>query len=146
MKKALIVLAFAAVFVALPVFGGGNAQKNVVVTYNTPQQWVNWGQVLTEFSKKNGITAPNDNKNSGQTLTALISEKNNPLCDVAYFGIVFGIRAVHEGVLQSYKSTYFDKIDASLKDAGAQFQTIHFGSIAFLCNTEALGNIPVPKS
>lgn len=145
MKKTLIVFCLVTMAVAWPVFGGGSAQ-NVVVTYNTPQQWVNWGQVLTEFSKKTGITAPNDNKNSGQTLTALMSEKNNPLCDVAYFGIVFGIQAVSEGVLQGYKSAYFDKIDASLKDPGGQFQTIHFGSIAFLCNTEALGNIPVPKS
>jgi putative spermidine/putrescine transport system substrate-binding protein len=145
MKKALIAVCFVTILAAGPVFAGGKTE-NVVVTYNTPQQWVNWGQVLTEFSSKTGITAPNDNKNSGQTLTALISEKGRPLCDVAYFGIVFGIKAVSEGVLQNYKSGYFDKIDASLKDLNGQFQTIHFGSIAFLCNTEALGNVPVPKS
>jgi putative spermidine/putrescine transport system substrate-binding protein len=145
MQRVLIAVGFLTIFAAGLVFAGGNTE-NVIVTYNTPQQWVNWGQVLTEFSSKTGITAPNDNKNSGQTLTALISEKGSPLCDVAYFGIVFGIKAVSEGVLQNYKSGYFDKIDASLKDPNGQFQTIHFGSIAFLCNTEALGNVPVPKS
>ena len=121
-------------------------KQKVVITYNTPQQWVNWGEVLTQFSSKTGITAPNDNKNSGQTLTALMSEKANPQCDVAYFGIVFGIKAAQTGVLADYKSAYFDSIDASLKDAGGQFETVHFGSIAFLCNTEALGNTPVPRS
>jgi putative spermidine/putrescine transport system substrate-binding protein len=145
MRRKLVSLVFVATLAAWPVFGAGKTE-NVVVTYNTPQNWVNWGQVLTEFSKTSGITAPNDNKNSGQTLTALISEKNSPLCDVAYFGIVFGIKAVSEGVLQNYKSSYFDKIDPSLKESNGQFQTIHFGSIAFLCNTEALGNIPVPQS
>jgi putative spermidine/putrescine transport system substrate-binding protein len=137
----LCVLAF-----IVSAFTSCSKQDKVVVSYNTPQNWVNWGDVLTQFSAKTGITAPNDNKNSGQTLTALISEKGNPLCDVAYFGIVFGINAVKEGVLQNYKSAYFDKIDPSLKDAAGQFQTIHFGSIAFLCNTEALGGTPVPRS
>jgi putative spermidine/putrescine transport system substrate-binding protein len=145
MKSVLIAVGFLTILAAGPVFAGGTAE-NVVVTYNTPQQWVNWGQVLTEFSRKTGITAPNDNKNSGQTLTALISEKGSPLCDVAYFGIVFGIKAVSEGVLENYKSGYFGNIDPSLKDPNGQFQTIHFGSIAFLCNTEALGAVPVPRS
>lgn len=125
---------------------GCSKKSNVVITYNTPQQWVNWGEVLTKFSAANGVTSPNDNKNSGQALTALMSEKSNPQCDVVYLGIVFGIKAAKAGVLENYKSKYFDKIDSSLKNADGQFETVHFGSIAFLCNTEALGSTPVPKS
>lgn len=125
---------------------GCTNNKKIVITYNTPQQWVNWGNVLTEYSNKTGVTAPNDNKNSGQTLTALIAEKSAPLADVAYLGIVFGMKAVPEGVLTEYKPAGFDKIDPALKNENGLYTTVHFGSIAILANTEALGSLPVPQS
>ena len=77
------------------MLGGCSKKSDVVITYNTPQDWVNWGNVLVEFTKKTKITAPNDNKNSGQTLTA---EKSAPLCDMVYLGISFGPQAVAEDV------------------------------------------------
>ena len=111
-----------------------------------PQDWVNWGAVLREFTRVSGITAPNDNKNSGQSLTALIAEKNSPLCDLVYLGISFGPTAVSEDVLQSYKHPYFDAIDDTLKEANGLYSTIHYGSIAILVNTDALGDLPIPQS
>lgn len=125
---------------------GCSKKEKVVVTYNTPQNWVNWGDVLREFSADTKITAPNDNKNSGQSLTALIAEKGNPVADVVYLGIVFGMQAVDEGVLQGYKPADFGKIEATLKDPNALYTTVHYGSIAILVNTEALGNRPIPQS
>jgi len=117
-----------------------------VVTYNTPQNWVNWGDVLKEFSRETRITAPNDNKNSGQSLTALIAEKNRPVADVVYLGIAFGPQAVEQGVLQSYKPAGFDGIDPALKDENGLYTAIHYGSVAILVNTEALGDRPIPQS
>ena len=127
-------------------WGGWGKRNNVVVTYNTPQNWVNWGDVLQEFTKETKITAPNDNKNSGQSLTALIAEKGSPVCDVVYLGIVFGMQATKEDVLQSYKPDGFDNIDPALKDPNGLYTTVHYGSIAILCNTEALGDLPIPQS
>jgi putative spermidine/putrescine transport system substrate-binding protein len=124
----------------------GGSRDNVVVTYNTPQNWVNWGDVLREFSRETGITAPNDNKNSGQSLTALIAEKNSPLCDVVYLGIAFAPQAVKEGVLQSYMPPGFDDVEPALKDANGLYTTVHYGSVAILVNTEALGDRPMPQS
>lgn len=125
---------------------GCSKRDKVVVTYNTPQNWVNWGDVLKEFTSDTKITAPNDNKNSGQSLTALIAEKGKPVADVVYLGIVFGMQAVEEGVLQSYKSQGFAEIDESLKNHEGLYTTVHYGSIAILANTDALGNLPVPQS
>ena len=140
---------YLAVFLAIAMvlmLGGCSKKSNVVITYNTPQDWVNWGNVLVEFTKKTNITAPNDNKNSGQSLTALIAEKSAPLCDMVYLGISFGPQAVAEDVLQGYKHPYFDQIDPTLKDAEGLYSTVHYGSIAILANTEALGGLPVPQS
>ncbi|MGJ4849732.1 extracellular solute-binding protein [Bacillota bacterium Meth-B3] len=124
----------------------GALADGFVITYNTPQDWVNWGTALRTFSKTTGISAPNDNKNSGQSLTALIAEKSSPLCDMVYLGITFGIRAEGEDVLQSYKHGYFDQIDSALKNADGLYSTVHYGSIAILVNTEVLGDLPIPQS
>ena len=146
MKKNVFLLFSLIVLLASLGFFGCQKKESVVITYNTPQQWVNWGTVLTEFTKKTSITAPNDNKNSGQTLTALLAEKSSPVCDVAYFGIVFGIKAAKEGVLAEYRSPFNSQIDKSLKSPAGLWETIHYGSIAFLVNTIALEGAPVPKS
>ncbi|MCD8223443.1 MAG: extracellular solute-binding protein [Clostridiales bacterium] len=142
-KWLLVVLCLMGV---LCLCSGCKQKSNVVITYNTPQDWVNWGNVLMEFTNKTKITAPNDNKNSGQSLTALIAEKTSPLCDMVYLGISFGPQAVAEDVLQSYKHTYFDQIDDSLKNADGLYSTVHYGSIAILVNTDVLGDLPIPQS
>lgn len=146
MKKLKCLAALLCLTLVTGIFAGCSSSQDTVITYNTPQDWVNWGNVLVEFSKATGITAPNDNKNSGQSLTALIAEKSDPLCDVVYLGISFGPQAAAEDVLQSYEHAYFDEIDDSLKDENGLYSTVHYGSIAILVNTEALGDVPVPTS
>ncbi|WP_303860738.1 extracellular solute-binding protein [Alkalibaculum bacchi] len=146
MSKKKWIKAAAVLVCVMSILVGCSSSGKEVITYNTPQDWVNWGNVLTEFNKETGITAPNDNKNSGQSLTALIAEKDSPLADMVYLGIAFGSKAEEAGVLESYKHPYFDQIDSSLKDEEGLYSTVHYGSIAILANTEALGDLPVPKS
>jgi putative spermidine/putrescine transport system substrate-binding protein len=117
----------------------------VVVSYNTPEKWANWGEVLKAFTAASGVKAANDPKNSGQTLAALEAEKSAPQADTAYYGIVFGIQAAEKGLVDAYKPAQFDSIPASLKDPNGQWMTVHYGTIAFLVNTKQLGNTPVPK-
>ena len=118
----------------------------MVISYNTPQQWANWGAVLQDFAKASGLQAPNDNKNSGQTVTALTAEKDQPLADIAYYGIVYGYKVVADGLVEGYKPPHFDEIPASLKDAEGRWMTIHYGAVSFIVNKEALGQVPAPQS
>lgn len=143
--KTTMLVSVLALALALALSGCGK-QSKTVITYNTPQNWVNWGDVLLNFTEDTKITAPNDNKNSGQSLTALIAEKNKPMADVVYLGIVFGMQAVNAGVLESYKPAGFDQIEDALKNPDGLYTTVHYGSIAILSNTEALGDLPVPQS
>jgi putative spermidine/putrescine transport system substrate-binding protein len=101
-KRYLWVLALVLIMV-MPLWATGktesqaDAGKGMVVSYNTPNQWANWGAVLKAFTAKTGITAPSDPKNSGQTMAALEAEAKVPSADTANFGIVFFIEAAKKG-------------------------------------------------
>lgn len=125
--------------------GAGFAQQNLVVAYNSPEQWANWGGVLRAFTAETGIRAPNDAKNSGQTLAALQAEAARPQADTAYYGIVFGIEAQRVGVIDRYQPPGFDEIPDTLKDPEGYWFTVHRGAIAFLVNTQQLRGVPVPQ-
>lgn len=118
---------------------------NLVVSYNTPEQWANWGAVLRAFTQATGIQAPSDPKNSGQTLAALEAEAAAPQADVAYFGIVFGIEAAEKGLVAPYQPSGFADIPAGLKDSEGRWMAVHQGAIAFLVNTDALDGAPPPQ-
>jgi putative spermidine/putrescine transport system substrate-binding protein len=119
---------------------------NVAICYNCPPEWADWGGQLKNISKDLGINVPQDNKNSGQTLSQLLAEKNNPVADVAYYGVSFGIKAKEAGVVADYKPVNFDKIPDGLKDPNGAWFAIHSGTIGLFVNTEALDGAPVPKS
>jgi len=119
--------------------------ENIVVSYNTPEEWANWREVLDAFTEKTGIEAPNDPKNSGQTLSALAAEKAAPAADVAYYGIVFGMNAKKDDLITNYKPEGFDEVPENLKDADGNWFTVHQGAVAMLVNTEELGDAEVPE-
>jgi putative spermidine/putrescine transport system substrate-binding protein len=120
-------------------------RSDLVIAYNSPEQWANWGGVLRAFTEATGIRAPNDAKNSGQTLAALQAEAVRPQADTAYYGIVFGIEAKRVGVVEAYQPAHFDEIPDALKDPEGYWFTVHRGAIAFLVNTDQLGDAPVPQ-
>jgi putative spermidine/putrescine transport system substrate-binding protein len=133
-------------FMALLMMAGFTlAQENLVVSYNSPDQWANWGAVLRAFSETTGIEAPTDPKNSGQTLAALQAEAASPQADTAYYGIVFGIQAAEAGVVEAFTPDNFADIPEALKDPEGRWFAVHQGTVAFLVNTEELGDVPVPQ-
>lgn len=144
-RKSIIVVltAVAVTFFSLtsPSLGGGKA-----VCYNCPPEWADWGAQLKAIKETLGIDVPHDNKNSGQTLSQLIAEKNNPVADVAYFGVTFGILAKEAGVVAPYKPARWEEIPAGLKDPEGYWFTIHSGTIGLFVNKDALGGKPVPRS
>ena len=120
------------------------AQAADAVCYNCPPQWADWASMLEAIEENLGISMPHDNKNSGQTLSQLIAEKNAPVADVAYYGVTFGIKAANEGVVTPYKPAGFEDIDEGLKDPDGYWFTIHYGTLGLFVNDDALGGAPVP--
>ncbi|HEX9489899.1 MAG TPA: ABC transporter substrate-binding protein [Stellaceae bacterium] len=116
------------------------------ICYNCPPEWADWASELKAIQVKLGITVPQDNKNSGQALSQLIAEKGNPVADVVYYGVSFGIQAQEAGVVATYEPLHWDEIPAGLKDPGGAWFTIHSGTLGFFVNKDALGGKPVPRS
>jgi putative spermidine/putrescine transport system substrate-binding protein len=121
------------------------SMSDTVISYNSPEQWANWGEVLNAFTTKTGIAAPSDPKNSGQTIAALEAEAAAPQADTAYYGIVFGIEATEKGLVEPYQPAGFADIPDALKEPSGAWMTVHQGTIAFLVNTDELDGAPVPQ-
>ncbi len=139
--KTMLGLAFtllAAVTIGTP------AQAADVICYNCPPQWADWASMLKAIKADLGIDIPFDNKNSGQTLSQLIAEKSNPVADIAYYGVNFGMKAKTAGVVEPYKPKGWDDVPAGLKDADGDWTTIHSGTLGLFVNKDALGGKPVP--
>ncbi len=134
---------------ALAVTAGvlsGTAQAADAICYNCPPQWADWGTQLKVIKQELGYSIPFDNKNSGQTLSQLLAEQNNPVADVAYYGVSFGITAAEKGVTEAYQPANWEQIPDGLKDPDGQWFTIHSGTIGLFVNVDALDGKPVPKS
>jgi len=125
---------------AVPAFA------QTAICYNCPPEWADWAAQIKAIKAKTGITVPFDNKNSGQALAQLVAEKANPVADVTYVGVTFGVQAKKDGVIAAYKPANFEQIPADLKDPDGYWFTIHSGTLGFMVNVDALGGKPVPKS
>jgi putative spermidine/putrescine transport system substrate-binding protein len=139
--KTMLGLAFALLAV---VAIGTPAKAADVICYNCPPQWADWASMLKAIKADLGIDIPFDNKNSGQTLSQLIAEKSNPVADIAYYGVNFGMKAKTAGVVEPYKPKGWNDVPAGLKDADGDWTTIHSGTLGLFVNKDALGGKPVP--
>jgi len=142
-KPLLAIAALATVLFATVVPAAHAAQA---ICYNCPPQWADWAAELKAIKDNLGIDVPFDNKNSGQTLSELIAEKNDPVADVAYYGVSFGILAKEKGVVADYKPKHWKDIPAGLKDPNGAWFAIHSGTLGLFVNKDALGGRPVPRS
>ena len=122
------------------------AAADTAICYNCPPQWADWASQLKAIKENLDIDVPHDNKNSGQTLSQLIAEKANPVADMAYYGVSFGIAAKNEGVVEPYKPANWDEIPEGLKDPDGHWFTIHSGTLGLFVNVDALDGAPVPTS
>lgn len=143
MKPMKTMLGLAFVLLAAVAIGTP-AQAADVICYNCPPQWADWASMLKAIKAGLGIDIPFDNKNSGQTLSQLIAEKSNPVADIAYYGVNFGMKAKAAGVVEPYKPKGWDDVPAGLKDPDGDWTTIHSGTLGLFVNKDALGGKPVP--
>lgn len=138
LRGALAALALAA--------GAAQAQQQTAICYNCPPEWADWASQIEAIKKATGIAVPPDNKNSGQALASMAAERANPVADVAYLGVTFGIQADKDGLVQGYKPAHWDAIPAGMKDPDGKWFAIHSGTLGFMVNVDALRGKPVPQS
>lgn len=134
----LILTALTAIASSLP------ARAADVICYNCPPQWADFATMLKAIKADLGYDIPFDNKNSGQSLSQIIAEKDNPVADIVYYGVNFGMKAKAAGVIEPYKPKGSDQVAATLKDPDGYWTTIHSGTLGLFVNKDALGGVAVP--
>src|SRR5579862_1680024 len=141
MKTIRLVLALFALWVVWPSQAAHAAD---VICYNCPPEWADWASMLKAIKADLKYDIPHDNKNSGQALAQILAEKNNPVGDIGYFGVTFGMKAKAQDALEPYKPVNWDQVPAGLKDPDGYWTTIHSGTLGLFVNVDALGGKPVP--
>ena len=127
-------------------FANVQAQTANAICYNCPPEWADWGTALKAIKARTGVTVPADNKNSGQALASLAAERKNPVADVVYYGVSFGIQAAKDGLVQPYKPALWNDIPDGMKVPDGKWFAIHSGTLGFMVNVDALNGKPVPAS
>lgn len=145
-QRKIKILAGAIALTAGSLFSTFTQAADTAICYNCPPEWADWGTQLKAIAKDTGITVPQDNKNSGQALAQMVAEKGNPVADVVYYGVSFGIQADSAGVITGYKPQHWDDIPAGMKDPNGKWVALHSGTMGFMVNVDALGGAPVPQS
>ncbi|ORM62989.1 ABC transporter substrate-binding protein [Pantoea rodasii] len=146
LQRKMKILAGAIALTAGSLFSTFTQAADTAICYNCPPEWADWGTQLKAIAKDTGITVPQDNKNSGQALAQMVAEKGNPVADVVYYGVSFGIQADSAGVITGYKPQHWDDIPAGMKDPSGKWVALHSGTMGFMVNVDALGGAPVPQS
>ena len=146
LQRKMKILAGAIALTAGSLFSTFTQAADTAICYNCPPEWADWGTQLKAIAKDTGITVPQDNTNSGQALAQMVAEKGNPVADVVYYGVSFGIQADSAGVITGYKPQHWDEIPAGMKDPNGKWVALHSGTMGFMVNVDALGGAPVPQS
>jgi putative spermidine/putrescine transport system substrate-binding protein len=141
MKTVRLVLALLALSLLAPL---QSAKAADVICYNCPPEWADWASMLKAIKTDLHYDIPHDNKNSGQALAQILAEKSNPVGDIGYFGVTFGMKAKAEGALEPYKPAKWDEVAPGLKDPDGYWTAIHSGTLGLFVNKDALGGKPVP--
>jgi putative spermidine/putrescine transport system substrate-binding protein len=121
-----------------------SAEAADVICYNCPPEWADWASMLKAIKVDLNYDIPHDNKNSGQALAQILAEKSNPVGDIGYFGVTFGMKAKAQDALEPYKPVNWNQVPAGLKDPDGYWTTIHSGTLGLFVNKDALGGKPVP--
>jgi putative spermidine/putrescine transport system substrate-binding protein len=118
-----------------------------LTTIALPHSWCNYGELLTGFTAKYGITINelNPDGGSGDEIEAIKANKDNPgpaAPDVIDVGLSFGPTAKTDGLIQAYKVAGWDSIPDSAKDADGFWYGDYYGVLSFEVNTKVVKNVP----
>jgi putative spermidine/putrescine transport system substrate-binding protein len=83
--------------------------------YAVQTGWSNWGAVMNAFDERYGVQLNDDQRTSGEALTHIRSNAQNPTHSAYNGGYSFGITAMEEGFTTDYKPANWDAVPDDLK-------------------------------
>ncbi len=105
--------------------------------------------IAAEFEKATGIKVELLTMSSGEVLTRLQAEKENPQTDIWFGGGSDAfIQAKEEGLIQPYISPDAGKVDAAFKDADGYWTGLSLVIVGFLANPDRAADkgVKIPES
>ena len=112
-----------------------------------PQDWMNYGEIITTFAKKYGLIVNplNPGASSGEELDTIRQTKTKnreSAPDVVDIGLPFAVQAKKDGLLQPYKVSTWSTIPTTAKDPDAYWYGDYYGIIVFEVNSKSVSTIP----
>ena len=107
-----------------------------------PGSWANWQGIFDGIKAEYGIECNDTDMSSAEELNMFETEKNSPTKDLGDVGHAFGPKAVQMDVVQSYKTSYWDKVPDWAKDPEGRWMMAYTGVISFITNTDLVKNAP----
>ena len=98
-----------------------------------PDSWANWGIMWKEYSDKYGISHNDSDMSSAEELSAFSVDSSKAIGDV---GVAFTKKAVDDGLLLPYKTSYWDQVPDWAKDENGKWMIAYTGSTAFIFNND----------
>jgi putative spermidine/putrescine transport system substrate-binding protein len=112
-----------------------------------PHDWCNYGEALTAFSTKYGITINELNPDGGSAdeIQAIVANKENKgpqAPDVIDVGYGFGPQLIADKLVMPYKVSTWDSIPADSKDPDGYWYGDYYGVLAMEVNSDIVKNVP----
>lgn len=103
--------------------GHGDSQTTVsaasfpekLFVYAVQTGWSNWGAQMEAFEQEYGVPLNDDQRTSGEALSDLRANSQDPTHSAYNGGYTFGILAMQDGLTQAYKPKNWDKVPEKLK-------------------------------
>lgn len=123
--------------------------EGAINTIALPPDWANYGEMMSTFKAKYGLTLTNatPNASSSDELTAVKSLSGQSRApDVLDVGPPFAAQGVQESLFAPYKVSTWDTIPDNLKDPNGMWAGDYWGAIGFGTNTDVAPNAPAAWS
>ncbi len=122
-------------------------KEGQLTTIALPHDWCDYGDVLSGFKAKYGLTVNelNPDAGSGDEVEAIKANKSNPgpqAPDVIDVGFAFGASSQKDGLIAPYKVSTWDTIPNDLKDPDGNWYGDYYGVLSFMVNTDVVKNVP----
>ena len=92
-----------------------DAFPETLYIYAVQTGWSNWGAIMDSFQDEYGVALNDDQRSSGEALSDLRANAQDPTHSAYNGGYTFGILAMQDGLLQPYKPANRDKVPDKLK-------------------------------
>lgn len=123
----------------------GAKKEGHVESVGMPDSWANWGDSWKGLTAKYGITHADTDMSSAEELNMFENEKDAPTKDIGDVGLGFTAESITRGLVQGYKTTYWNTVPDWAKGPDGKWMIAYTGVTTFIYNNDVSSD-PAPTS